>query len=406
MHAWFIHPYLIPSHSAGINRYHALAQELIGRGHGITLFGAHRHHRQPAPLTLPPGASWHQTMEEDVPVVWFRGFTSQRAYSRRILNMLAMARMIRRAPWASSMARPDLIMGNMPDPFGAYASLLLARRLGVPFVLQLSDIWPETLVQLGGISPRHPLILLMARLQRIVYREAAAIATTLPYAHEQVAKEGGDPEKVHWIPNGIALNKLPSPAPFPPSPPLHVLYAGALGEANHIDKLLQAIARANQLSAPGSLHYTFLGEGQEKPHLIELARELSLENVSFKEAVPKKELPSHLAAAHAFMIEVPDLPLYRYGIAMNKLNDYMAAARPVVIACSARNNPVAEYEAGFCVPGGDTEALAQAFAALPSVSEEELARLGENGRRKIEEYHDYPRLGAALEEVLADVISS
>jgi glycosyltransferase involved in cell wall biosynthesis len=120
--------------------------------------------------------------------------------------------------------------------------------------------------------------------------------------------------------------------------------------------------------------------------------------------VPKTLVPQLAAQADAFVICVKDLPgLYRFGISMNKLFDYLAAAKPVIIASSAINNPVAEARAGFSVDAGDVPGLADVIAKLMETSAYERELMGQNGRRHVEQYYSYAALGERFARVLDDV---
>src|SRR5262249_25231335 len=129
-----------------------------------------------------------------------------------------------------------------------------------------------------------------------------------------------------------------------------------------------------------------------------------LESVVFLDPVPNGQIPALAAEADAFVLTALHRPeLYRYGVSMNKLFDYMAAARPIVIAIDSVNNPVAEADAGITVRPEDRESLAQAILELARMSPGERARRGDNGRRFLAERHDYPVLATRFAQVLDEV---
>jgi len=135
--------------------------------------------------------------------------------------------------------------------------------------------------------------------------------------------------------------------------------------------------------------------------LIERARSLNLPNVEFPPAVPKREVGRTMGKADAFIYGLRDLPLYRFGISLNKLTDYLAAGRPIIFFGKSTYDPVRDAQAGFSVPPGDPEVLADAIERLVALTPQERMEMGERGRRYLMEHHNIPRLADRLLEVLA-----
>src|SRR5690606_24789427 len=143
------------------------------------------------------------------------------------------------------------------------------------------------------------------------------------------------------------------------------------------------------------LRIRLVGDGPLKLDLIKLAADAGLTHVRFDDPVPKNEIPRLAAQADAFVICVNDLPaLYKYGISMNKLYDYMAAGRPTIIATGSINNPIAEGGAGLTVPPGDAHALAEGIAKLMEMPPQIRQAMGDAGRRHVEDRYDYRKLAS------------
>jgi glycosyltransferase involved in cell wall biosynthesis len=137
---------------------------------------------------------------------------------------------------------------------------------------------------------------------------------------------------------------------------------------------------------------------------MEKASGLGLKRISFEPPVPKSQISALAAQADAFVLTVLDLPnLYRYGISMNKMFDYLAASRPIIMASNAANNPVADAQAGLSVEPGQPEALAQAILQIATTPIEERQRMGRAGRDYVEQNHGFAQLSARLASVLDEV---
>jgi glycosyltransferase involved in cell wall biosynthesis len=133
--------------------------------------------------------------------------------------------------------------------------------------------------------------------------------------------------------------------------------------------------------------------------LIKRAKTMGLRNVDFRPPVPKREVGKVMGEADAFIYGLRDLPLYRFGISLNKLTDYLAAGRPIVFFGRSSYDPVRDAEAGFSVPPGDPEGLADAIERLVALTPQERMEMGERGRRYLLEHHNIPRLAERLLEV-------
>lgn len=120
----------------------------------------------------------------------------------------------------------------------------------------------------------------------------------------------------------------------------------------------------------------------------------------FEDPVPKARIPATAAEADAFIFNLIDADVFRYGISSNKLFDFLAAQRPVLFCCSSSNNPVAEARAGVTVRPQDPRALADAILELASLSPGERAGMGAAGRAYLEDNHSIDQLAARLAATL------
>ena len=360
MNLWLVNHYAILPQQAGGTRHYTLARELVKRGHQVTIIASSFDHTTRKELHIPDGAPSRLEVVDGVRFLWLRTPPYEGNSARRLWNTAAFARKVLGLRARDLGGRPDVVLGSSPHLFAAWAAERLARRHRVPFVLEVRDLWPQSLVDLGSFSEGHPFIRWLEYIERGLYRRARHVITLLPGAKEHIVQKGGHPDRITWIPNGVDLRLLPPPSPPESRDSLTFLYAGSHGLANNLDYLLEAIYHARRLRPELSLHFRFVGDGPEKPVLIQRARELGLENVTFEDTVPKYRIFEVLASADAFLVALQDTTLYRWGISLNKLYDYLAMARPIVLAVPelVYNNPVEEACAGLTAPANNHEAYA------------------------------------------------
>lgn len=396
---WINH-HAVPERGAAGTRHAVLARFLAEMGHEVTVVASALPDGRRATVNLPLGALYQDITEG---TVRFR-FVRTGPYSSlpgRLRSMFEFRARVLRCPWED--LTPDVVIGSCVHLHAADAARRLARRLGVPFVFEVRDLWPDTLVDIGAVSRLHPIYIYLKYLELRLYREAAAVVTLLPGMASYLKAHGIPEDRIWYIPNGVDTDLFPEPSPPPASGPFTVSYFGAHGPANGLETVVRAAAVLRKRGAP--VRFRLVGDGNRKPALRELATSLGLDNVDFLDPVPKRDLDPLAAQSHAFVFHLTDMAvLRRYGISANKLFDYLLASRPVVFACASANNPVEEAGAGLSVPPDDPEALAGAVLCLMETPESERTAMGLRGRAWVREHHDLRRLAQGLAGHLAAVV--
>jgi glycosyltransferase involved in cell wall biosynthesis len=218
---------------------------------------------------------------------------------------------------------------------------------------------------------------------------------------EYVASTGVSPEKVVWFPHGVELERYTSLRPYDGSPhqPFTVMYLGGFVENNDIGTI---VAAAEELQRRGrdDIAFALVGSSTNKETWVRRVAELGLRNVSFPPPVPKADIATVMCQADAFIYGVRELPLYRYGISMNKLVDYLASGRPIIFSGYSSYDPVAEGGAGYSVPPEDPIAVADAVERLVALEPAERAAMGKRGYDYLLDQHTIPVLAERLIEVL------
>ena len=173
-------------------------------------------------------------------------------------------------------------------------------------------------------------------------------------------------------------------------------YAGSMGLPNALDTLLDA---AGLLRAE-PLRFVLVGNGHERQRLANRIADEALANVRLLEPIPKAQIPAFLAAIDIAYIGWQRVPIYRFGIAPNKLMDYMMAGRAVLHSVEAGNDPVADAGCGLTVPPQDAAAVADGLRRLAALTPAERGGMGERGRVYVLAEHAYPVLARRFLDAL------
>jgi glycosyltransferase involved in cell wall biosynthesis len=378
-------------------RPYYLAREWVRAGHRVHMVAASYSHvrtRQPEPGAQSiDGIEYHW-----VRTPAYRGNGPARAFN--IWTFLSTvwrdtARMVR--DW-----QPDVVIASSTYPMDIWAARRLARQAGAKLVYEVHDLWPLSPRELFGMPRWHPFIVMCQAAEDQAYRDADRVVSMLPKVHEHMAARGLDLQKLSIVPNGITLEEWQQEAEPLAAALQHTLtaareggktlvgYAGSHGKPNALDNLLEAA----RLLKSDPMHFVLIGDGHEKQRLMARVQAEGLHNVSLLPAIPKAQIPSFLRAIDIAYIGWQRVPIYRFGIAPNKLMDYMMAACPVVHAVEAGNDPVAEAGCGITVAPESPGAVAEALRRMAAMSSDERADMGARGRAYVLTHHTYPILAA------------
>lgn len=403
MNIWIIHQNAYPPSGIASTRHFELSRRLITRGHGVTLVATSFDHKTKRETRRYEGRWLRKETVDGVPFLWIRTPPYRTHGAARFWNMVVFFWRVLALARTPSAERPDIVVGSTPPLPAALGAYLLARAIGKPFVLEIRDLWPLTLVEVGGLSGHHPVCVLFSLIEALLYRRSDAVVSLLPHAGGHIAERIGARRPVIWIPNGTDIDAFRPTDPNGETGPFRVLYCGAHGLANCLETVIEAAAALDkERNADGRpIHFHFYGEGNEKKSLRKLADSLGAKNIFFHDAVPKSGIPKVLASADMCVASLSDRPLYRFGISLNKLNDYLAAGKPVVLAGSPGNDPIRESGAGVTVPPQDPKALAEGVRRVAAMSGDERREMGRRGRRYAAIHHDFDRLARRLESALA-----
>ncbi|MGB9878041.1 MAG: glycosyltransferase family 4 protein [bacterium] len=385
---WFINEYAIPPYL----RHYYLSKALVKKGYKTVIITATYAH---CGFGFPETNNEYTFDSRDgVPYLWVKVPRYRHAHDkRRILKSLVFTARLFKLPLLQ-MENPDVIVVSSPELFPVIAGYRLAKKLKAKFVFEVRDIWPLTLIELGGYSRYHPFIVLLQWLENFAYRKADAVISLMPNGYEHMKKHGCAKEKYHYIPNGISLEEMEKAEPLDekikkliPKGKFIIGYAGTIGFANALEYLILA---AKLLKEKEEIHFLLVGEGKEKERLTRMSRNLQLSNVTFLPAIPKRQVQSLLREfVDVCYIGLRDSPLFRFGISSNKLFDYFCSGKPIIYAVNSINRPVDEAGAGITVPACNPEAIADAVLKLKAMPHQEREEMGRRGKEYVIAHHNW-----------------
>ena len=348
----------------------------------------------------------HQTGElvKSIPgirSVWVAPYSSNGA--RRILNWVSFA--VGAILVGVRQRQVQIVYGSSPHMLAAAAALVIARLKRIPFVLEIRDLWPRVLVEMGALRQGSWLHVALTKLEEYLYAQASCIVVLAQGSRDELITRGVPAEKIVYIPNGAdsadfevstARESIRQRLGFTR---FTAVYAGAHGPANGLDLVLDAVDTLRDLD----LDIVLVGGGVSKAGLVEEAARRSLTNVRFLDPVPKSQIPELLAAADVGLHVLADVEMFRSAVSPNKIFDYFAAGLPVVTNCPGLvSQLVQDAGAGYSTEPGD---MASGLRQAASATQEARDQMGNSGRDWLQANQSRGAMASRLEAALQQAVN-
>jgi len=404
---WILNHYAVSPDMAGGTRHYDLGRELVRKGHKVIIFASGFDHITKKYIKSKPKEKYRVEDFNGLNFVWLNTLPYSGNNWRRILNMISYGIRILRV--AKKFDKPDVIVGSSMHPFAVMAAWWLAKRYKAKFIFEVRDLWPQSAIDMNVIQAKGIPAKMLYIWEKFMYKRAKEIIVLMPNAKNYLKKLGIDSQKIVWIPNSVDLERFDNPGPLDPfsdvaktfgkyKDKFNVVYAGAHGIPNEIDTIVNAAALIEKITP--DIHFIFIGEGTEKEKLKLKTKKLKLNNITFVDPVSKNSLSNILSFADCLVISMLNINIYRYGVSLNKSFDYLASAKPIIMAGNPKNNIIEDAKAGITVEPEKPETLVEGIIKIQKMSPEERKRLGINGRTYVEKYYSSRVIGDKLEEIL------
>ncbi len=299
----------------------------------------------------------------------------------------------------------DVVVATSPQFFVACAGHVISTWLGRPFVFELRDIWPASIVAVGALTNRL-VIRTLERIEMMLYRRAKAICAVADSYVDILERRGVDPGKIFVVKNGVDLERFRPDVDsaavrdeFGLAGKFVVTYIGTIGMAHGLDVVLEAADRGR---GDVSVVYMLVGTGARHDELESRAKKMGLSNVIFAGRQPRERVPEFLAASGAVLVHLKAVELFRHVIP-SKIFEIMGCARPLVMGVAGEAaDIIAEADAGVMMEPENADSLLSAVATLKS-DPALRKRLGASGRAYVEANFDRNALAADYAQHLTEL---
>ncbi len=287
--------------------------------------------------------------------------------------------------------QPDIVIATSPQLLCACAGRAAASLRRVPFVFEVRDLWPESIVAVGALSAGHPIVRGLTVVEESLYRGARAIVVVTDSFRERLIARGIPPGKIHVVKNGVDLARF---VPGDRRTRLRrdlgwedqfvVGYVGTHGMAHGLDAVLDV---AKRMASRGDVRFLFVGDGAERSRLDERVRSERIDNVRLLGSVPRERMNEVYATLDLALVTLRKSELFT-SVLPSKIFEIAAMARPIALSVDGEARALVEASGGgVYVPPEDVGAMADAiirFADAPANGE----RMGLAGRAYVTEHFD------------------
>lgn len=331
------------------------------------------------------------------------GFSFLRIWSWIIFEF----NLLRLAIWHKKLERPNVIIVSSLSLLTFISGVLLKWRYSAKLILELRDIWPLSLVEVGGFSKYNPFVILLKGVEKFGYVNADAIVGTMPNLEEHIREITSKSIPVYFVPQGFEHTQISNQLTLETVNKLellnknlfNIIYSGTIGKSNKVELILE-VAKAIADKTP-AIHFYIMGNGPLKD-LLKLDY-IALKNVTFIDPIKYYEIPIFLSNFDLLIYPVSDLSIYRFGISPNKIIDYMRSGRPILTVYNGFPSLIKANLYSFNVASENVDILTAKVLELANLDRTTLDKLGQNAKLIVERYLTYDALSDKYLKIIGSV---
>lgn len=365
----YVSQYFPPEPGAPAARVSELARAWVRKGHEVTVLTGMPNHPTGE---VPPEYRGHALLEED-----FHGVKVVRTWIYAAPNKGRVRRSLAYASFAASAAafgqlfvrdRPDVLVATSPQLLCGMAGAVIGAARSIPFVLEVRDLWPESIVAVGALPAGHPVVRGLSVVEESLYRAAKSIVVVTDAFRVRLIERGIAPSKVRVIKNGVDLSRFHA---APRNTALRetlglgdrfvVAYVGTHGMAHGLDAVLDV---AKRFASNDAVRFIFVGEGAERARLQARARDEGISNVQFLGVLPRDAMTEVYATSDVCLVPLRKTDLFATVIP-SKIFEILAMERPIVLSVDGEARSIVEASGGgIYAPPEDVDAMTSAIETL------------------------------------------
>lgn len=413
---WFFHHYATPPTLNGFTRPYNFAVNMKGENYKTTVFAASYLHFSDINL-ISDKTQYFEEKHSEVSFVYINTPSSAKNTLARIKNMAAYFKNLFSVAkkYSDKHGKPDIIIASSPHPLAMIAGIKIAKKLNVPCICEIRDLWPEAIFAFGKTKETSILGKILVAGEHWIYKKADGLIflkegdTDYLKERKWTIEQGGkiDLDKCFYINNGVDIgafkrqineNILQDEDLL--SGKFNVVYTGAIRPVNNVGNILDT---ARLLKENTNIQFLIYGDGNQLDNLKKRVNDEGLTNVKIKGYIDKKFIPYVLSRSSVNILNYSQNQYnWSRGNSSNKLFEYMASGKPVISTVKMGYSIIDKYNCGIELKDSTPTELADAILIIKNMPENEYNILSENAENGAENF-DYKKLTQNLINVIENV---
>tara|TARA_Y100000996_G_scaffold415532_1_gene410880 strand:+ start:5556 stop:6761 length:1206 start_codon:yes stop_codon:yes gene_type:complete len=389
---WLICKYASSDKYSFNTRHFELSKEWVKNGYDVTIFSSHKSHLIKSNYPLFSGPYLFEKVD-GIKTFWLKVINYKYAFSlKRIISWIQFEYKLLILN-KKKLSKPNVIIVSSLSLFSILTGVFFSKRYKAKLILEIRDIWPQSLIELQKFSKNNPIIMLLRSIEKYGYRKSDLVVGTMPNLREHLKSSLIKPPPNITIPQGLKkdytknfmnLSKKYVNENIPTNKFIFA-YTGSINKNNPIDCFLEIASEISHLN----IHFLILGSGDRKSDLLK--KYSHCQNISFPPYLDKKYVVDFLSYSSVCIDSL--LPgIGRYGISRNKWIDYMVASKPIICFYEGYKSILNEANCGEFVKYGDIKALKKIILKYSIMSDSELKKIGNRGKDFLLENRTFDKL--------------
>ncbi|MDH5740645.1 MAG: glycosyltransferase family 4 protein [Nitrospira sp.] len=404
MRILFLSHYFPPEVNAPATRTYEHCRQWVNDGHQVTVVTCAPNHPQGKVYEGFRNRLYQHETKDGITVIRVWTFiTANEGFFKRTLNYVSY--MCAAVIGSLLVPKADIVLSTSPQFFNGLAGYFVSRLMRIPWVLEIRDLWPESIVAVGAIRNSW-IIKLLEWVERFAYRKADRIVPVTDSFKTYMLSKGIEANKIVVVKNGVDL------AQYTPLDGVNSLaedlgvrgkfvvsYFGTHGMAHHLETIFHA---ARRLSHSKNIVFLMVGDGAERQALVQMRDKMALDNVMMLDQQPKSRMRELWALSNVSLVLLKKSDLFKTVIP-SKIFESLAMAKPIILGVEGESAELIQAaQAGICIQPEHADDLAARALEL-SENPELCQQLGKNGRKYVIEHFDRTVLARKLTSVIETV---
>lgn len=415
---WFFHHYATPPSISGLTRPFDFSKVLQNCGYRCNIFTSSYLHYAGYNLSKDKSLVT-EIFEEDVKFSFIKTNSYKGNKVSRIANMITFAfNLFRASKKQLDYEKPTMIIASSPHPLTCITGIIVAKRFKIPCVVEIRDLWPESIVAYGSLNRNSLLARALYSGEKWIYKKADGLIFTMEGGKDYIVdrkwnKENGGPidlKRVFNINNGVDIETFDfnckqyefGDSDLSDSNSFKVVYAGSIRKINNI-KLIVDAAQYVQNKSIQNIKFIIYGDGTERIELEEYCKANKIDNIVFKGKVDKKYIPYILTRADLNILNYTYNDIWKYGGSQNKIFEYMASGKPILSTIKMGYDIILKNKAGISLGKQTYKDIGEAVIDISNLEKDDYKIMCDNARNASLEY-DFKKLTKKLTGVIDEIL--